>query len=315
MTEHPGAPLTSRAEFNAVRALCDNTGRWGSDDQRGSLNNLDAADIVNAARLVRSGRTVSCAWDLDTVAGPDNPSPVRQAMTFGFDTTFGDSGELRIAADRFEMDIHGDAHSHIDALCHVGFAGHVYNGVPLADAVGPAGGLTEDVTIIRHGIVARGVLVDLPRHRGVPWLTPGEAVLPDEFLAAEAATGTRLRKGDVLLLRTGHSHKRATQGPWNASQSKAGIHISVLPVLHERDIVGVGYDGDGEAFPANCDDVTYPIHAISLPALGWWTMDSLQLDDLAEACETENRWEFLLVVAPLRLVGGTGSPVNPIAIF
>ena len=139
--------------------------------------------------------------------------------------------------------------------------------------------------------------------------------MPEEFLAAEEATGTRLRRGDLLLFRTGHAYKRKTEGPWDAANSKAGIHATVLPILHERQIIGVGYDGDGEAVPSNCEGIAYPIHAISIPALGWWTMDSLDLDDLAAACVEEGRWGFLITVAPLRIANGTGSPVNPIAVF
>ncbi len=306
------APLT-RAEFDAIFEECRN---WrGGDDQRGALNHLGPEEVVAAAALVRSGRTVSCGWDLDTVTGPDNPTPVVHHMRFGFDTTFGDSGDLRIAGDGFAMDIHGDAHSHIDALCHVGFGGYVYNGVPLDEAIGPDGALTQSVNVIKHGLVTRGVLLDVPRHRGTPWVEPGEAITWDELAEVEAETGTRLRKGDLLLLRTGHSYKRAVQGPWDAANAKAGIHTTVLPQLSRREIIGVGYDGDGEAVPSNCEGVTYPIHAVSLPALGWWTMDSLNLDELAEACAEENRWEFLITVAPLRLPNGTGSPVNPIAVF
>lgn len=315
MTDPSTAAHTSRAEFDDVFRQCDRTGMWGPADQRGALNFQTAADVASAAALVRSGRTVSCGWDLDTVPGPDNPNPVTHRMTFGFDQTFGDSGELRIAGDGFSMDIHGDAHSHIDALCHVGFGGHVYNGVPLEEAIGPHGALTQSVNVIKDGVVARGVLIDLPKHRGVPWIPPGEAIRPDELLDAEDATGTRLRRGDLLLLRTGHSYRRATEGPWAAEHSKAGLHISALPVLAEREIIGVGYDGDGEAVPSYCEDVAYPVHAISLPALGWWTMDSLNLDALSAACEQEQRWEFMIVIAPLRLSTGTGSPVNPIAVF
>jgi len=315
MTGSPSAAPLGRAEFDAIYQRCDNSGRWGLDDQRGALNYLDQRGTAAAAALVRSGRTVSCAWDLDTVEGPDNPHPVTHHMTFGFDTTFGDSGDLRIAGDGFAMDIHGDAHSHIDALCHVGFNGRTYNGVPLEKAIGPEGALTQSVEVIKHGIVTRGVLVDVPRLRGTAWVEPGEAIMPEEFLAAEAATGTRLRTGDLMLLRTGHSFKRATQGPWDAANAKAGIHATVLPILHDRQIIGVGYDGDGEAVPSNCEGVAYPIHAISIPALGWWTLDSLNLDDLAQACIEEDRWEFLICIAPLRLAAGTGSPVNPIAVF
>ena len=308
-----GARPLSRTAFDALFEECRT---WrGAGDQRGALNHLGPEQVVAAAALVRTGRTVSCGWDLDTVAGPDNPEPVEHRMTFGFDTTFGDSGDLRIAGDAFSMSIHGDAHSHVDALCHVGFGGRVHNGVPLDEAIGPEGALTQSVNVIKHGIVTRGVLFDVPRHRGVPWVEPGEAIEWEELAAVEAATGTRLRAGDLLLLRTGHAAKRAAEGPWNAADSKAGVHATVLPHLARREIVGVGYDGDGEAVPSNCEGVTYPIHAISLPALGWWTMDSLNLDELAAACAEENRWEFLLTVAPLRLARGTGSPVNPIAVF
>ncbi len=303
----------TRAEFDAIFEECRSG--WGPGDQRGALNHLGPAEVVAAAALVRTGRTVSCGWDLDTVTGPDNPDPVVHHMSFGFDTTFGDSGDLRIAGDGFAMDVHGDAHSHIDALCHVGFAGHVYNGVPLSEAIGPSGALTQSVNVIKDGIVTRGVLFDVPRHRGVPWVEPGEAIGWEELAAVEESTGTRLRKGDLLFLRTGHSHRRTVLGPWDAANSKAGVHATVLPHLSRRKIVGVGYDGDGEAVPSNCEGVTYPIHAISLPALGWWTMDSLNLDALAAACAEEDRWEFLVTVAPLRLPAGTGSPVNPIAVF
>lgn len=305
----------TRGEFDRIYAQCDNTGRWGPDDQKGALNLLTPEHVRAAAGLVHSGRTVSLAWPLDEVQGPDNPAPVQHEMAFGFDTEFGDSGELRIAGDRFSMEIHGDAHSHLDALCHVGFAGRVYNGVPLDHAIDSRGALTQSVETVGQGIVTRGVLIDLPRHRNVPWIEPGESIGPDEILAAEEAGGARLGPGDLLFLRTGHATKRAAEGPWDAPDRKAGIHPSVLPLLHERDIVGVGYDGDGEVMPSVCEDVLYPIHAISLPALGWWTMDSLNLDDLSRTCAEEGRNEFLVTIAPLRLVRGTGSPVNPIAVF
>jgi hypothetical protein len=308
-------PHLSRAEFDKIFARCDSSGDFGPADQRGALNFIGPQQILDAATLVTSGRTVSCGWTLDTVQGPDNPNPVRHEMTFGWEEQFGESGDLRIAGDRFEMDIHGDAHSHLDALCHVGFAGSVYNGVPLDQAIDDGGAIVQGVGVAGAGIVTRGVLLDMPRLRDVPWIPPGEALLPDEILAAEVSTGTRLRRGDIVMLRTGHSHRRRTEGPWDAANAKAGIHATVLPIFKDREIAGIGYDGDGEAVPANCEGITYPIHAISLPALGWWTMDSLALDDLANTCVELERWEFLLVIAPLRLIHGTGSPVNPIAIF
>ncbi len=310
----PAAPL-GRAEFDRIFARCDNTGRWGPDDERGALNSISPATVVAAAGLIRSGRTVSCALDLNEVPAADNPAPVEHALTFGFEAPDPSSADLRIAGDRFGMEIHGDAHSHVDALCHVSYRRKTYNGLDEADAIGADRALAQSVTVARDGITTRGVLLDIPQFRGVDWVEPGDAVMPDEFLAAEEASGVRLGAGDILLFRTGHTRRRQVLGPWDASRSKAGLHASVLPLLHDRDIAGVGYDGDGEAVPSNCEGVLYPIHAISLPALGWWTFDSLGLDDLADACAEEGRWEFFFTVAPLRLVGGTGSPVNPIAIF
>jgi kynurenine formamidase len=315
MDSNQGAKPLSRSDFDQIFATCSNRGKWGKNDELGALNYLTPELIVQASKLVRTGRTVSCAWELDTQLGLDNPNPVKHEISFGWDTTFGDSGDLRIAGDRFSMDIHGDAHSHLDALCHVGFAGEVYNGVPLKDAIDTNGALKQSVNLAKNGIVTRGVLIDMPRFRKSKWIEPGEAILPEEFLAAEAATGTKLRTGDMLLFRTGHARKRSEEGPWDAANKKAGIHSSVLQILSEREIVGVGYDGDGEAVPSNCEGVTYPIHAISIPAMGLWTMDSLNLEALSKTCIEENRWEFFLTISPLRITKGTGSPVNPIAIF
>ena len=315
MTSSAASRALSHAEFDQIFAACDNSGRWGPSDERGALNTISAEKTVAAARLVRSGRAVSCGLDLNEDLAADNPAPVEHRMSFGFTAPDASSADLRIAGDRFGMEIHGDAHSHLDALCHVSYRGATYNRRDESAAIGPSGALAQSVTVARDGIVTRGVLIDLPRFRGVEWIEPGEAIMPDEFLAAEAFSGAQLGAGDILLLRTGHTRRRHVLGPWDASVSKAGLHASVLPILHDRDIAGAGYDGDGEAVPSHCEGVMYPIHAISIPALGWWTFDSLNLDDLAVACAEEGRWEFLFTAAPLRLVGGTGSPVNPIAVF
>ncbi|MEO8262347.1 MAG: cyclase family protein, partial [Pseudolysinimonas sp.] len=160
-----------------------------------------------------------------------------------------------------------------------------------------------------------GVLLDIPRLRSVKWLEPGEMVMADELLAAEAAQGVRLRTGDILYFRTGHHRRRLELGAWDASVAKAGLHSTAMTLLHERQIAAFGADGDGDAVPNDCEAVMYPIHTLGMNAMGLHFMDSLQFEDLAEACENEKKWEFMTVVAPLRLERGTGSPVNPIAIF
>jgi kynurenine formamidase len=310
----PPPPLTRR-EFDEILAECSNWGRWGTNDEIGALNLITPEEVRRAAGLVRSGRTVSCSWTLDTVAGPDNPKPVLHHITMLQDADIGDGGDLRFTGDFMGIEMHGDAHSHIDALCHVVHRGLCYNGVPVEEAIGSLGARRLGMDVAKTGLVSRGVLIDIPRLRGTRWVEPGEAVMPEEFLAAERATGTQLRKGDIGFVRTGHARKRFEEGPWAAALLKAGLHATVMPLLHERDIAAIGWDGDGEAVPSNCEGVMYPIHAIGVNAMGLYFVDSLNFEDLAEACVEENRWEFLCVIAPLRLGAGTASPVNPIAVF
>src|SRR6266511_2329210 len=293
-------PVSAR-EFSDLHESCKHWGRWGADDQRGALNFITPDQVRAATASVRSGRTVACSWPLDTKAGPDNPKPVVHHMTMLQDVPIGDAGDLRFTCDFVGIEFHGDAHSHLDALCHVAYKGLLYNGVP--------------VDVAKDGIVGRGVLLDIPRLRGEAWVEPGEAVYREEIEAAEQAQGVRLQQGDILFFRTGHARKRLVEGPWDAAKSKAGFHATAMPLFHERGIAAIGFDGDGETVPSNCEGVMYPIHAIGVNATGLYFLDSLFFEDLVVACEEEGRWEFLCVIAPLRLAAGTGSPVNPIAVF
>jgi kynurenine formamidase len=310
-----GARPVSAREFADVYEACKNWGRWGPDDERGALNYIIPEHVRAASALVRSGRTVSCGWPLDTKAGPDNPKPVVHHMTMLQDLDIGDQSRLRFTCDFMGIEFHGDAHSHIDALCHVVYDGKLYNGLAVEQAVSSVGASRQTMDVARDGLVSRGVLLDIPRLRGTGWVEPGEAVLREEIEAAEAAQGVRIGQGDLVLFRTGHARKRIEEGPWDAANAKAGIHTSAMPLFHERKVAAIGYDGDGEAVPSNCEGVMYPIHTIGVNAMGLYFLDSLYLEDLAAACQHEGRSEFLLVIAPLRLAAGTGSPVNPIAVL
>jgi kynurenine formamidase len=305
-------PLSAR-QFQEIYNSCKNWGKWGANDERGALNYLTADQIKAAAKLVRSGLTVTLSAPLATATALDNPKPVLHHMTMLPDVDLG-MGDLRFAGDFFGMEFHGDAHSHIDALCHVLYQGKMHNGIP-ASTIDSAGAKKMTMDVAKEGIVGRGVLLDIPRLRKVSWVEPGEAVMADELRAAEEAQGVRLQQGDLLFFRTGHYRRRMELGPWDAANSKAGLHATAMPLLYERRIAAFGADGDGEAVPSHCEGVPYPIHTVGMNAIGLHFMDSLQFEDLARACEAQKRWEFMVVVAPLRLTAGTGSPVNPIAIF
>jgi kynurenine formamidase len=308
-------PEVSAQEFADIYESCKNWGRWGPDDELGALNLITPQRVAAAATLVRSGRTVSCSWPLDTKAGPDNPKPVVHHMTILQDIHIGDAGDLRFTGDFIGIELHGDAHSHIDALCHMAYKGVLYNGFPVDDAVNSLGATVQTMDVAKNGIVGRGVLLDIPRLRGTKWVEPGDFVHADEIEAAERAQGVPLEEGDILFLRTGHARKRLDEGPWDAAVAKAGFHTTAMPPLRERGVAAIGYDGDGETVPSLCEGVAYPIHAIGISAMGLYFLDSLSFEDLAVACEQEGRWEFMCVIAPLRIEKGTGSPVNPIAIF
>ena len=306
----------SNAEFEELFAAVCNWGRWGPDDERGTLNYISAEHVRRAAALVRSGRSVSMAVPVNTVAGPDNPRPAAHYMVQSYDF-HSELGEPQFSADFLATEFHGDCHTHIDALCHIAYKGKLYNGNP-AGSVTSRGPTLQDITAYAQGIVGRGVLLDIPRLRGVKWLEPGESVGRAELEAAEKAEGVRLGEGDIFIFRTGHHRRRLELGPWNNGydgEGKAGLHVETIPLLHERRVAAFFPDGDGETVPSNVEGVAYPIHALQIAAMGMACADSLQFEELVKVCEEEQRWEFLVVAAPLRLPRGTGSLFNPIAIL
>jgi kynurenine formamidase len=301
------------AEFRELFETVSSWGRWGADDERGALNYLTAARILEAARLVRTGESVTLSLPLNTHLGVDNPAPADHRMTMLADEDIG-SGTLGFAKDYVGADYHNPSHTHIDALCHVAVDGALYNGKPSA-ALTPEGATADAIDVLKDGLVGRGVLLDVPRLRGVPWLEPGEHIFPDELAGCEREQGVTVDEGDILLVRTGHARRHAELGPWDTESAKAGLHPTCAHLLAERRVAALGSDGNSDTTPSLTEGIDFPIHALTLNAMGIHLLDYLQLEDLVAACEREGRWEFLLLAAPLRVIGGTGSPLNPIAIL
>jgi kynurenine formamidase len=314
-------PATSISldEFEALFEAVRNWGRWGPDDQLGTLNYITPETVRRAAGLVRTGRRASMQVPINTVAGPDNPNPAIHFVSQGHDIDVGSVG-LRFGLDFLGMTCHGDSHTHVDALCHVSYKGQTYNGGVATEVLTSKGGTTLGVDGYSDGVVGRGVLLDIARHRGVPWLEPGEIVTRAELEACERAAGVELGEGDILVFRTGHHRRRASVGPRNndyppAGEGRAGLHVDTIPWMHERRIAAFLPDYDGEVVPSTVDGMLYPIHVLQIVAMGMLTSDLLDLEAVAALAEAESRWEFMVVGLPLRLTGGTGSPWNPIAIF
>jgi len=307
----------SAADLERLFEQVKNWGRWGADDERGALHFVTDAKRAAAAALVREGRTVSCARELPVLASPENPNPAQHHMLRAGDAAVipGVSG-LEASMDYIGVAFHGMATSHIDALCHVFVGERMYNGFP-AGEVKSTGALRCSVMAARDGIVSRGVLVDVPRARGARWCEPGERIRRAELEAAVRAAGAPVEEGDVLLVATGRDARRAVHGPWDPNVvGLAGLHPDCIPWLHERRVAVLGSDGVSDPLPGpGVPGWPIPVHQCCLVAMGVHLLDNLALGELAEACAERGRYEFLFVVAPLRIEGGTGSPVNPIAVF
>lgn len=309
--------MSARASEARVAEIFEVTkawGRWGDEDQRGALNLLTAERASRAAGLVRSGLVVSCGREVAVVPAADNPIPALHHMTLGGDVGARRKG-LQASADFVGVSFHGMANSHIDALCHVFVAGQMYNGFPASD-VTSVGARRNSIEAAFDGIVGRGVLLDLPRLRGVEWLEPGDGVGPDELDAACAAQGVALEAGDIVLVSTGRDARRGQHGPWDPNVvGLAGLDAECVPWLAERDPAALGSDGVSDILPANDHAWPMPLHMCMLAGMGVHLLDNLQLGRLTAACAAQQQWEFLFVVAPLQIRGGTGSPANPIAVL
>ena len=306
---------TERLGVEAFQALfdrCSNWGRWGDDDERGTLNLITPEHRVRAAGLVREGITVSCAHPVNTVGDIDNSSPASHFMVRAGDVV--DGVEIAWTADHLAVSPHGVAHSHLDALCHFAWQGATYNGRPIT-LVTSMGARANAITIGQDGIVSRGVLLDIPRHLGVEWLELDHAITVAELEGAEAEAGLHVETGDILLVRTGRHARRKAQGPWDSRVALAGLHHEVAPWLKERGVALLGCDGVSDVRQHAFEAPRQPIHILTLVAMGMQLLDNQNLDDLAAACAARSRWEFMLTVAPLKLVGGTASMTNPIAVF
>jgi kynurenine formamidase len=303
----------SAEEFEALFRTLSSWGRWGDADERGALHHLGPERVAAAARLVAQGTPISLSWPLDTVEAAHNPHPADHRMTAYADAD-ATPGSLQLAKDYIGLDYHSETHTHIDALCHVAHNGLLYNGTPV-DVVGSHGASAESIEVLKDGLVGRAVLLDIPRLRGLPWLEPGESIGCDELEAAETEEAVSVEEGDILLVRTGHAGRLAELGAWETAKGMAGLHPTALAFVAERGVAALGSDGNSDTAPSTTEGVPFPIHVLAITAMGVHLLDYLQLEDLAAACDRSGRWEFFFVAAPLRIPGGTGSPLNPIAIL
>jgi kynurenine formamidase len=305
--------VPTTGELDALFDSVKNWGRWGEEDQRGTLNHLTDADRVAAVGLVGTGESISLSHDLATEPLPDHPHPVLHHMLASGDARDSNGIEgYEAARDYLALDLHGLWTTHVDALSHMFVRGEMFGGRP-ASEVRSDGARSNTVLSMADGVVGRGVLLDVARVRHRAYFGLGDVVTVDDLEAAEASQGVQVGRGDVLMVMWGREARRsATRG----FDGFSGLHAECLPWLHHRQVAVLGSDGISDPMPfVGTPQWPFPVHQIGITAMGLHLIDNMKLAHLSDRCADAGRWEFLFTMAPLRIVKGTGSPVNPVAVL
>ncbi len=291
-----------------------NWGRWGPDDELGTLNLITDAKRAQAGSLVKAGVSVTCSRLIVPEIAPDVTSipPLHYMINTGESAPSTGPGG---SSDFIGLSFHGLTITHLDSLCHQFWDGKMYNGKSASLITAQQKATVGNVDAVQNGVVTRGVLLDITQVRGKEWLDPGEAVFTEDLEAAEAAQGVQVGEGDALLVRLGWYKRRQEVGPSTPEEGRPGLHAETLPWLRERGVSIITADASWDVAPSGYDRIGLPIHRVGIVGMGLWLIDAANLEELVKVCREMNRWEFMFVVAPLRFHNATGSPVNPLAIF
>ncbi|TDC94569.1 cyclase family protein [Actinomadura sp. 7K507] len=325
--------MNTTPNIATVRALGDkygNWGKWGDDDEFGTLNHIKPEDVVKAAGLVRTGRIAEMGLPIDD-QGPQSGggglgrfNPIHLMIRDGGD----------VAAGTMVRDFYGGQDRHMrgtddilimplqsgtqwDALAHIFFEGKMYNGFT-ADQVGSKGALKNDITGGCSRMIGRGVLLDVPAAKGVRWLPSGYAVTSADLEECERRQGVSVGRGDFVFVRTGQMAEVRDRGSWGdyAGGAAPGLGLDAVPWVGDRKIAALATDTWGmEVRPNETPDTNQPLHIVFLVYMGLWVGEIFDLEPLAQACSEEGRWEFMFSGPPLRITRAVGSPLAPVAVF
>ena len=302
--------LPTKDEVDSYLRDRRNWGRWGKDDDKGAINLITPEKRVAVARLVRSGRAVSLSRFLPKDPAPNNPTPAQHWMRVN------DRGSgAGSAVDFYGVAYHGTSTTHLDALCHVWNSDGMYNGRNPAEEIGFSGAKFGSVERWSDGIITRGVLMDVPKYRGEPYVTQDKPVHGWELEEVAKAEGVVLEPGDALVVYSGREAFNLDHAdvPWGSNAAeRPGLHASCLPFIRDNDVALISWDMMD--YSPNGYGLPWSVHGVIF-AYGVALQDNALLEPLAQACAEEGRYEFMLSILPLRVAGGTGSPVNPVALF
>jgi kynurenine formamidase len=308
----PSNHNATRADFDQLMTQLSNWDRWGKDDQMGAVNLITPAKRKQAAGLVKEGVSFSLARTAELEKAVDNNQPIIRKMTrVGVGQPADSVGGT---ADTFFISYHGYVHTHMDTLCHFLYKGKMYNGYS-EDEVTENGANKNSILNFKNGIITRGVLMDIPRLKGVDYLEPGTKIYPEDLDAWEKKAHLKIGSGDIVIVRTGRWARRDAKGAWPVSQGLAGLYITCAKWLHDRNAAILGGDGAQDVLPSGIEGITQPIHELVLVAMGMPIFDNLDLELISKEADKRQRWEFLVTASPAAVPGATGSVLNPIATF
>ncbi len=287
-----------------------NWGRWGDDDSVGAVNLITVEKRMAALASVRNGRTVSLSRPYPKDPSALNPTPAQHFMRT-FDR--GDQGDGAVV-DYYGFIYHGHTFTHVDALCHIWDSDGIWQGRDPDEAIDSATGATfADVPAWNQGIFTKAVLLDVPKFRGEPYVTLHQPVMGDELQDIADSQGVTVEPGDALLVYSGReAYQAANPDDFFGSPPSPGLHASCSIFIRDKDVSMLGWDMMDHR-PSEYG-LAWPVHGVIF-SFGVVLLDNALLQPLAEACAEEGRYEMLLCVLPLNIQGGTGSPVNPIAVF
>ena len=291
-----------------------NWGRWPND--RGTLNLLSAATTARAIASVKTHQTLALGAPLQADEIADDARTYQHTMMRVGDYIYGPEGEpVQEAADTVSVAIHGMTNSHIDAYNHVGHHGKSFNGANFTDNVSKDKGGSRYTIMDNPAIVTRAWLVDVPRAHGVPALKRGTPVVPDDLIHLQ----DQVKPGDALVIRTGRYATRVVRPDDPDAQDDhgnwSGLHVDCIELIAKWDIATVATDSSGDNFPSTTPECSVPIHILTEAYLGLPLIHHLYLEEIGELLAYRPSTDFMLTVAPLRIVGGTGSPISPIGII
>jgi kynurenine formamidase len=321
-TQEP-AHRTTYDDVVKLETTLSNWGRWGADDERGTLNLITVEKTKQAARLIKDGVVASLQHfanldkAIDDFQFGDTKHGMWNPTGRGYDPTQGGA-----AIDTIFFGTHDGTLSHMDALCHYSIEkngkGVVFNGHP--SGYSDAGCAANSMDRMGQPFATRAILVDMPLLRKVKYLEPRTPIYPSDLEEWEKFANVKIGSGDAVLIRTGRWALRAEKGPWNSAREAAGLHVSVMPWLKQRDIALLGSDAVNDVQPSGVvggsgEAAGRPVHTLSIAIMGTPLIDNGYFEDMAREAASRKRWDAFMTVVPNRIEHGTASPFNAVVVF